>query len=169
MSVKPLLDAIKKMEVKYIIDTENGIIKHKNQNYTRKVGYKNKKGYIVFNLNRVLYLVHRIILTKHLNREIREGYHCDHINHNPSDNRICNLRELNNQENTQHSQLSKNNTSGFKGVSWNKRDKRYEAKIMLNSKTIHLGNFKTSEQAYEAYKKKAQELNEKDAKYYIPE
>ena len=165
MSVKSLLDVIQEMEEKYDIDTEKGLITRKR---TGKImGSKNKNGYIQFTFNNIRYYVHRIILTKYLEREIKEGYHCDHINHNPSDNRISNLRELNHQENIQHQQLSPRNTSGFKGVSWNKPTNKWRADIMLNNKKLFLGYFDTKEDAYSAYKKKAQELNEKGFKYFI--
>ena len=163
---KLLLDIIQEMEEKYIIDTESGLITRKR---TGKImGYKDKQGYITFGFNHVNYRVHRIILTKFLGREIKPDYKADHINHNKSDNRISNLRELNHQENTQHQQLSVKNTSGFKGVCWNKDNKKWQACIMLNKKTLFLGYFDTKELAYDAWKKKARELNEKGFKYHIP-
>ena len=168
MSELSLLNVIQKMEEKYIIDVENGLIKHKNINFTRKIGCKRPNGYIGFRFNYIDYRVNRIILTKFLGREIKPDYKADHINHNKSDNRISNLRELSNQENTQHQQLSSRNTSGFKGVCWNKDNKKWRAEIRLNNKTLHLGYFDTAELAYEAWKKKAQELNEKGFKYFIP-
>jgi len=162
----PLLDIIQEMEEKYIIDTETGIITRKR---TGKImGYKDKQGYIQFRFNNVLYRVHRIILTKYLEREIKPDYKTDHINHNPSDNRISNLREITQQQNVQYQQLSVKNTSGFKGVCWDKRDKKWRAEIMLNKKRIFLGNFDTAEEAYSAYKNKAQELNKQGHKYFIP-
>ena len=161
-----LLDIIQEMEEKYIIDTETGIItKRKNG---KIMGYKNQCGYILFYFNNAKYYVHRIILTKYLGREIKEGYHCDHINHNPSDNRISNLREITQQQNVQYQQLSVKNTSGFKGVCWRKDRKQWRARIMLNKKRIFLGNFDTAEEAYSAYKNKAQELNKQGHKYFIP-
>ena len=45
----------------------------------------------------------------------------DHINHNTTDNRIANLREVTNQENHRNMSLSKNNTSGVTGVYWGKQ------------------------------------------------
>ena len=160
-----LLDIIQEMEEKYDIDTETGIITRKR---TGKImGCKNTGGYIIFSFNHVNYYVHRIILTKYLEREIKPDYKADHINHNKSDNRISNLRELNHQENTQHQQLSSRNTSGYKGVSWNKPANKWIAHVMLNKKRIHLGLFDTKEDAYSAYKKKATELNKLGHKYFI--
>ena len=47
----------------------------------------------------------------------------DHINGNRQDNRICNLREVDRYENAKNTKTPKNNTSGFIGVSYCKRDK----------------------------------------------
>ncbi len=47
--------------------------------------------------------------------------------------------------------IYKNNTSGFKGVSYTKKTGRYNAKIKVNYKSIHLGYFKTAIEAGVAY------------------
>ena len=39
--------------------------------------------------------------------------------------------------------IQKNNTSGYKGVSYHKRDKIFTAQIKVNKKRIHLGYFQT--------------------------
>ncbi len=75
----------------------------------------------------------------------------DHINGDPSDNRIANLRECNQAENCQNRALSSNNTTGFMGVSWDKSKNRYAASIKLNRKKIHLGFFDTAHEAHQAY------------------
>lgn len=54
--------------------------------------------------------------------------------------------------------LNSNNSSGFKGVSYNKRTKKFKAYITRNKKTHHLGFFDTAEEAYEARKKAALKL-----------
>ena len=167
MPEKPLLNIIKEMEEKHNIDTENGLITRKKDG--KIIGHKKRGGYVEFGFNYAHYQAHRVILTKHLGREIKEGYHCDHINHNPNDNRIFNLRELSHQENNQYRQLSSKNTSGYKGVGWDKYNKKWKAQIKLNYKSMHLGNFDTPEEAYEAYKKKALELNKLGFKYFFIE
>lgn len=47
--------------------------------------------------------------------------------------------------------LRKNNTSGYRGVSYRKRNKKWEAKISINSKTMHLGLFSIPKLAAKAY------------------
>jgi hypothetical protein len=81
----------------------------------------------------------------------------DHINNNPEDNRICNLREATKQQNGQNRAISKRNKSGFKGVTRVTEANRWQAHIKVNDKKIYLGSFLTPEEAYEAYISAAQQ------------
>lgn len=76
----------------------------------------------------------------------------DHINRVKDDNRIANLREVTRSENQQNTTLQSNNTSGYRGVSWNRKDKRWTAQIVCNGVRKHLGSFKDVVAAQEAYK-----------------
>lgn len=69
------------------------------------------------------------------------GMKTDHRNGNPLDNRRCNLRTATNAENSRNRVGGSGNTSGYKGVSFFKRDKRWRAYLVLNGKQIHLGYF----------------------------
>jgi hypothetical protein len=71
----------------------------------------------------------------------------DHINHVPDDNRWLNLRESNSHENSCNRRKPKSNTSGYKNVSWHKRKQKFESKIQVTEKTVHLGVFKSLELA----------------------
>lgn len=67
-------------------------------------------------------------------------------------------------ENTSLSQLKanfKNNTSGYKGVTWDKHNKKWKAFIYFQNKRIHLGNFKDKNEAIQARK-------EAEEKYFEP-
>jgi hypothetical protein len=64
----------------------------------------------------------------------------DHEDRNGVNNRISNLREANSQKNNCNRKTRTDNTSGYKGVSWH-RD-RYEVRIMLEGKMIHVGSSK---------------------------
>ena len=65
----------------------------------------------------------------------------DHINRNKLDNRRKNLRTVTRTLNLFNKPKQSNNTSGFKGVSWYKRDKRWVAFISKDYKRINLGYF----------------------------
>ena len=77
----------------------------------------------------------------------------DHINHNTLDNRKCNLRLVTPQQNQFNNELSKNNTSGFTGVRFNKSCGLWTASIRVDKKAKFLGYFKDKEKAVEARKK----------------
>lgn len=71
----------------------------------------------------------------------------DHIDHNPLNNRIENLRLVSHHENQKNLKLAKNNKTGASGVFWEKRSKRFKAVIRLDGKDRYLGSFKTIEEA----------------------
>lgn len=74
----------------------------------------------------------------------------DHIDRDPTNNAATNLRWVSKSQNGMNRGMQSNNTTGFKGVS-RFRDK-FQAGIKINGKRIHLGFFKTPEEAFEAYK-----------------
>jgi len=77
----------------------------------------------------------------------------DHINHNGLDNRRSNLRPCTHDQNVRNARKRSDNTSGFKGVSFNKKREKWQAYIGggSRSKKIHLGMFLTPEDAARAY------------------
>jgi hypothetical protein len=128
--------------------------------YEYKKGYEWKKlkynyrsdGYIVipfkvngkifrFNLHRIVYWLHNPdwdIFNTHRDNFI------DHIDGNPSNNNIENLRVVTNQQNQW-------NQTRAKGYSWDKIHKKWRASISINKKTKYLGLFELEEDAHKAY------------------
>lgn len=88
----------------------------------------------------------------------------DHINGIRMDNRLCNLREASNAENQRNRAAQRNNTSGFKGVYWDKSRSKWLAKIDVGGERHHLGRYKTPEEAHAAYCKAAEEFHGEFAK-----
>lgn len=76
----------------------------------------------------------------------------DHINHDVSDNRKCNLRIVDAYLNSLNSKTPTNNTSGYKGVGFSKQKNKWEAKISVKGKLIHLGFYTNIEDAIMARK-----------------
>lgn len=76
----------------------------------------------------------------------------DHINGNPLDNRIDNLREATFRENKINACRNGNNTSGVSGVSWHKGAQKWVAYISNYGKRINLGTFVFFEDAVKARK-----------------
>ena len=80
----------------------------------------------------------------------------DHKNNKKFDNRKNNLRIANQQTNQINRKENKNNKFGIKGVSLDKRNNKYYARIMINGKNIFLGYFEDKEKAKEARDKAEQ-------------
>ena len=77
--------------------------------------------------------------------------HIDHVNGLRDDNRWVNLREATVAQNSQNRRMTKNNTSGFVGVSWSARDSKWEARIEANKQIFFLGYFDDKREARDAY------------------
>lgn len=73
--------------------------------------------------------------------------HLDHMNRNPSDNRIENLRPATQAENLQNMRKLRSNTSGIIGVCWDKQSQKWRAQIKLNGRKIYLGLYNTIDEA----------------------
>ena len=76
----------------------------------------------------------------------------DHINHDPLDNRISNLRVCTVHQNNMNTGQRCNTSSGVTGVSWYSQTNKWEAYISINGKRTRLGYFKTKEEAINARK-----------------
>jgi len=75
----------------------------------------------------------------------------DHIDGNPRNNSINNLRECNRFEQHQNRASSKSGSSKYLGVYWHKTSNKWAAQIRSNKKSFHLGFFETEESAFNAY------------------
>lgn len=89
----------------------------------------------------------RLVLSDSTKKDI------DHINGNTLDNRKSNLRACSRSENCRNRGMSKNNSSGYKGIFQCK--KRWQSSIMINRAAIYIGSFATKEEAALAYNKAA--------------
>jgi HNH endonuclease len=74
----------------------------------------------------------------------------DHINGNPCDNRLVNLRDVSQAQNMQNYRKAKSGSAlGIQGVTRNGTG--FMAQLTVNYKNVYLGTFRTSEAAHEAY------------------
>lgn len=89
--------------------------------------------------------IHRQILNAPYDREV------DHINGNALDNRRCNIRLVTRSQNNMNKELQSNNTSGYRGVYWNTRRRRWVAAIQVNGKSKYLGAYSNPYTAHQAY------------------
>jgi hypothetical protein len=98
-------------------------------------------------------LMHRLIMNA------QKGEHVDHIYHQTLDNRKSELRVCTPAQNGWNRGLQANNTSGYKGVNWDKQSRKWKAQIRHNGKIINLGRYATPELANEARCRGAAELH----------
>lgn len=102
---------------------------------------------ISVNGKKKIQFMHRLLLK--LDTTVIQG---DHIDNDGLNNTRKNIRACNNTENQRNRSKRINNKSGFKGVSWHKLRKTYQAYISdNNSRLIYLGSFACPIEAARAY------------------
>jgi hypothetical protein len=106
-------------------------------------------GYLRIRVQNVTYKAHRLAWLYVYGEFPAENI--DHVNTIRTDNRICNLRAASFSDNNHNQSLRSNNTSGYKGVSWNSQFSKWVAKIGIEGKRKFIGFFETPEEAYKAY------------------
>lgn len=119
----------------------------------KALGWQDKNGYMMARVAGKRVLLHRLAFL-YMTGDMPEN-EIDHINRDPSDNRWENLRCASHSQNGKNTGFRKNNTSGFKGVSFHKGKKRWLASIMVDGKRINLGAFASPEDASAAYQSAA--------------
>lgn len=112
--------------------------------------YLSKKGYAVRNVQyasgkRATVYMHRVIANTPY------GAETDHRDVDTKNNQASNLRTCTTAQNCCNRRKHRDNTSGYKGVSFHKRDKMFFAQIMKGGKNHFLGYFDTPEEAHAAY------------------
>lgn len=152
-------------------DPETGQIVRKtigtpgNQRYVgNEAGWIETKGYRAIMVAGKIYKAHRIawlFLTGEW-----PALQIDHINGNKSDNRAVNLRLATSGENQRNRGKLRTNTSGFKGVHWIKRRRKYAASIRFDGCRKHLGYFDSPEDASRAYSTAAKQYHGNFAKVW---
>lgn len=82
----------------------------------------------------------------------------DHIDGNPANNAISNLRLATMAQNLANAKRRKDNIVGLKGVSPRCDGKAFRARIAIGGRQLHLGSFPTAEEAHAAYMAAAERL-----------
>lgn len=122
--------------------------------HTSNCGYMS----IYITINNKKYKAHRIAWEM-INGDIPNGLSIDHIDHNPLNNSIANLRLATEEEQKKNYPMSVNNKSGYVGVTWCKKTNKWRARISKNGKVVELGESKNIEEAIELRKIAEKELN----------
>ena len=123
---------------------------------THRYGYKRIT--LCKNGNCKNFYIHRLVALAFL-ENIDNKKVIDHIDNNPANNNVKNIRWATSKDNCYNQDKRITNTSGFKGVTFNKPSNKYQANIRINGKKKHLGLFKSAEEASKAYEAKAKEIH----------
>lgn len=83
----------------------------------------------------------------------------DHIDGDPLNNKIENLRDVTKSQNMMNRANQKNNKSGQKGVGWASREKRWRVRVKKEGREYCFGYFKCYDEAVDAYKLAEAELH----------
>ena len=121
---------------------------------------KNRDGHIQVSISGKKYSAHRLAFL-FMGEPLPEQV--DHINGIPDDNRWCNLRPCCNYTNAYNQGKKKNNTSGYKGVFYDKG--KWRARTSFKGCRINVGRFSSKEDAYKALCEKIKELHGEFANY----
>jgi hypothetical protein len=144
-------DFIEFLNINVSYDEQSGLFawKQKRQGaIAGKFGSIEKTGYVRVKLLNKKYLAHRLAWFI-VHKQWPDGQ-IDHINGNRSDNRIVNLRVVDQSGNSQNRRAKqKNNQSGYFGV--HASGAKWRAQIRIDKKLKHLGLFDTPELASMAY------------------
>jgi len=125
------------------------------------IGSKNNLGYLRVQFKKKRYYVHRVIW-EYFNGPIPTGYEIDHIDGNPCNNKIENLRLLTHIQNLHSARRLTRNNSGILGVCWDKHHKKYEASTTIRQ-VRHRTLFHSLEEAEKYIQQK------KKLATYVPE
>ena len=132
---------------KFIYNFTTGKIYIKLKNDIRETGLcKNSMGYHVCEIDGKLKRVHRVLFEKY-HGIIPDGMEVDHINRIPTDNCIENLRLATRTQNQQNTRKHFDNTSGFKNISWHKRNCKWQVQLGVNGINKNYGYFENIEDA----------------------
>lgn len=115
----------------------------------KKAGVADDRGYVLIGIDNQRYYGHRLAWV--IEHGEWPGDEIDHKDRSCGTNAFSNLRPADRSQNVANTGLSSRNKSGAKGVSWCKRDKRWQAHIAYRGKRIFLGRFDTVAEASEAY------------------
>ena len=114
-------------------------------------GYLRPRGYIEILIGRTLYSAHRVAWLYMTGIWPDKSIDVDHIDMIRSNNSWKNLRLATRSQNKCNMKKHKDNTSGYKGVYFEKSSGKWKSQIMVNYKNKNLGRFATKEEAYAAY------------------
>lgn len=138
--------------------TKHGWAIFQGRKLAGRIATSRRNKYLCVSFCGTLYYAHRVAWKMHYGIEPTK-HDLDHINGDPMDNRIVNLREASRSQNTMNTPVRSDSASGVRGVKWFAPSKKYLAHIGVNGERFHLGLFDTIQEAQKAYVAAAQKLH----------
>lgn len=151
----------------FIYDYNTGILYHKTDKTCGKGRVICKKGSVAgcepktaktkhkrVHIKGKQYNYHHIVWLMHYGH--LPIYEIDHIDGDPTNNKINNLKDVTHRKNQMNQKRNANNSSGLRGVTYDKSRGKWRAQININGVTKNLGRFDDKYDAFNAYKKNAQ-------------
>lgn len=122
------------------------------RDHLTEAGTTRKGGYVFITINYEIIAAHRLAWV-YMHGDIPEGMEVDHIDGNPSNNAIDNLRLATSSQQKMNKRVQSNNRSGLKGAYYHAchKGKKWRSQIKVGPKLIFLGYFHTAEEAHAAY------------------
>ena len=142
-------------------DPETGVFTRRQQRGRGLAGMPagnvSSLGYVYITLDRHRCLAHRLVwllVTGSFPKEF-----VDHINGDTSDNRVENLRGVDNAQNLWNRGTDSNNTTGVKGVRWHSGHRHWQGRVYARGTCHHVGTFHTLQEAEAAVRAARTELH----------
>lgn len=150
--MKTVIDThINQIELKRLLnyDPKTGIFTRIVEQKAAKVGdiagYRHPNGYVLIRLHSKRYLAHRLAWLYMTGQFPLNNI--DHIDLIKENNSWSNLREADDFENEYNKNISKRNSTGYKGIWFNKSRNKWESSIVVRGKRTNLGRFTTANEA----------------------
>jgi hypothetical protein len=125
-------------------------------NLSKSAGCIDKtKGYYKIKIDGVKYWLHRVIYHYH-HGNVTPNLQIDHIDRNPCNNKIDNLRLVTIRENSLNRSMRRDCGSGYQGVSRSRY--QWKAQLTVNGDRKVLGYFSTPEEAHKCYQQAKQSI-----------
>jgi len=138
---------------------EEGNIKNNTTEYILKKQIDRYGYYYVSIKSKKKFKIHRLLAKYFKPNEFQEHLQVDHIDRNPLNNSLDNLRMVTSQQNSCNRSKKQNCSSKYKGVSFDKRTKNWRVYINFNGKSFYLGRYNSELDAAISYNQFLDEHN----------
>lgn len=122
----------------------------------KKVGYRDPRGYVQIGVNGKKVWAHRLAWFLTYGKWPDQ---IDHVDGDKSNNRLSNLRSVSPVEQAKNKPTFRSNSSGHRGVFYDTKRNRWRSYIHSDNKFVHLGRFKTFDEAVKARLEAEENLN----------